>query len=1595
MKKAICLLLSIMLLFSCFASVILTTSSADGASADIINIDFEADSDVSKYTAKLPDTASLGLETENAIGGNKSIKVSFNGGGGDSNRGGFYIGAYNTSKTYRITVKYRITSGALGYLRVINPGGSTIANLFPNLSLVADTRVVHRLNAKAEGVGNTITFSGIIKPEKASGTIALAMQPTKATTGETTVLFDDITLAEIVTVTAESEDTAKGTVTVTNGTNAEFTDFAAGETARFVATSNTGYDFSHWENEEGTQVSDQAIYNHLLTETKTNLKAVFKKGSAAKKADSKVFDFETQEDFAALSGMWPTIANMEETTDGAISGNKSLKTYFTAQGANNANGRGGFSLGNFDPNKTYRITIKYKITSGTLGMLYVINPDKTTGESLYPNLDKIDSLRYIKHLYNKADSNRTQRTITGLIKPSANNGNISVALRPTLSSATGATVLFDDITVSEIVEVTATSEDSAKGSATVSNGTNTENIDYAAGEIAVFTATPQIGYVFSHWEDADGVQVSTDAKYSHIITHTPTSLKAVFKEEPKAEQHLFDFEADNDVNKYTAKLPTTASIGLETENAIGGNKSLKVTFNGGGGDSNRGGFYLGTFSAAKTYRITVKYRITSGALGYLRVINPGGSTIANLFPNLSLVADTRVVHRLNAKAEGVGNTITFSGIIKPEKASGTIALAMQPTKATTGETTVLFDDITLAEIVTVTAESEDNAKGTVTVTNGTNSAFTDFAAGETAKFCALPKSGYEFSHWEDADCVQISSESTFNYTLTKSEFALKAIFKEATKPENYLFDFEKASDFEALTGLLPSIAEMSEVTGDVIAGNKSLEVKFSSNGANNSNGRGGFSLGNFNPNKTYRISIKYRITSGTLGMLYVINPDKTTGESLYPNLDKINSLRYIKQLYNSADSNRTERVISGVIKPSSNNGNISVALRPTLSSATGATVLFDDIEISEVNLINVNAVANNEAMGSVTISNKTKPAFTNFSYGEVAELTAKAKRGYKFTHWQSASGVYSTDETISITVNNDINLTACFVVDETVIKPSAVGGSYLIDFDTPNTGVNATFDHDTEMGIRNKISYNGKPTNVLHIFAGDHASVTDSPAQINPYTTYNNQYGKADTDETFSFDVRGGYAYSLSFRVKVESNSTYDPSWSWAAVTIYSGGQTITNGKGSINIYTSARGVWKEYSTIVTIPNGQNRASISANFGSKTPDIYVDDILVEELGKGFTGYDGPQKETLITFDDYIVNLTGVGQEITKAPERDGKSTNAIHIIPGSYNEAVALNYNNIFSNVKDPETGESSTVVKHQDPLFSIPVKENTFYRWSCWVYITPEQERFNWHAFYPIAGDTGNAIYRVDEISEDGQWFKLEKSFITKAGQNYISLYYNFGKNPRELFIDDFSLIEVQPGTLYNTSLAYTAQLYNLINADAINKEISKSTSGAIKIAVKASTPHTFSAIVSGSNKTKLYFSQDGVTPMNKSFSDSVDGIMTPKSSHYSFEFIPDSSGYVYLMFENPDKTLKLENPFLFATTSRSGNRPMGFEEDPNTETPKPELIVEDASMYGKNPVIGGDGTSPSTGDGNNLTTIFIILISAIGMLFISYRKGMVKKNG
>ncbi|MBQ4154933.1 MAG: hypothetical protein IJE01_07060, partial [Clostridia bacterium] len=991
------------------------------------------------------------------------------------------------------------------------------------------------------------------------------------------------------------------------------------------------------------------------------------------------------------------------------------------------------------------------------------------------------------------------------------------------------------------------------------------------------------------------------------------------------------------------------------------------------------------------------------------------------FPNLSQVAETRVVHRLNGKAESAGEVISFSGIIKPEKKGGLISLAMQPTKATTGETTVLFDDITVSELVSVTATSEDNAKGTTVVTNGTNAEYTNFAAGETAKFVATPNAGYEFSHWEDSNGTQVSTEATFNYTLKKTEFSLKAVFKQSAKADNYFFDFEDSADINSLTGLWPSIAGMEETTDGALSGNKSLKVYYTEKGANNANGRGGFSLGNFNPNKTYRVTIKYKITSGTLGMLYVINSSGTTGESLYPNLDKIDSLRYIKHLYNKADSNRTERTITGVIKPSENNGNISVAMRPTLSSDTGVTVLFDDIEISEVSLVNVNAVANDEAMGSVTVVNKTKPQFTNFSYGEVAELTAKAKRGYKFTHWQSASGTYSTEEVINVTANTDINLTACFVVDTTVIKPSAVGGSYLIDFDTPNTGVNATFDHDTEMGIRSKTSYNGKPTNVLHIFAGDHKTATGSPAQINPYTTYNNQYGKADTDETFSFDVRGGYAYKLSFRVKVESNPTYDSSWTWAALTIYSGGQTITNGKGSINIYTTDRGVWKEYSTVVTIPDGQSRASISANFGSKTPDIYLDDINIEELGKGFTGYNGPQKETLITFDDYIVNLTGVGQEIAKAPERDGKSTNAIHIVKGSYDAAVALNYSNIFGQVKDPVTGESSTIVKNADQLFSIPVKENTYYRFSCWVYITPEQSNFNWHAIYPIAGDTSTALYRIDEVTEGGQWFKLEQSFITKAGQEYVSFFYNFGKNPRELFIDDVSLIEVQPGTLSNTSLAYTAQLYNLITAEDINNQISQNTSGKIKIKVKASTLHTFSAKVNGSNKTKLYFSLDGVTPMGKSFADSVDGIMVPNTNRYSFEFLPDSSGYVYLVFENPDKTLGVENPFLFVTNSRSGNRPMGFEQDPNIETPKPELIVEDASMYGKTPVKGEEGTSseettdtdnelstdinenfegeesdsPLTGEKNTIAIVFAILISAIGVLLITYRKGRVKENG
>ena len=132
----------------------------------------------------------------------------------------------------------------------------------------------------------------------------------------------------------------------------------------------------------------------------------------------------------------------------------------------------------------------------------------------------------------------------------------------------------------------------------------------------------------------------------------------------------------------------------------------------------------------------------------------------------------------------------------------------------------------------------------------------------------------------------------------------------------------------------------------------------------------------------------------------------------------------------------------------------------------------------------------------------------------------------------------------------------------------------------------------------------GQDSRVLLVKPGDHKTDLGSAAQINPTAI------KTDADETFSVEVRPVYEYELSFWAKIDSNATYDTTW--AMFDVRNGNTAIAD--SGVTFHDATRGEWKQYKATFTVPAGVEKVSIYANFGSKTPDIYVDNIVLTEKG---------------------------------------------------------------------------------------------------------------------------------------------------------------------------------------------------------------------------------------------------------------------------------------------------------------------------------------------------------------------------------------------
>ncbi|MBE6762060.1 MAG: DUF4886 domain-containing protein, partial [Ruminococcaceae bacterium] len=190
-----------------------------------------------------------------------------------------YVGTALTDATTppktkaRVSFKYKITEGTKGWGQVgyIGFSGTPQTYNWSNINKKSYTVAPVEI-ASTDASTTTKNFIGTIeKTDSTSGIMGIYWNNTP----NTTIVFDDLKIAEIIDgVTATSSDEKGGTVTLKNKLGTKYTDFAVNETAIFTATANNGYYFDGWYDESGALVTRNEVYETVVT-TDINLTAKF------------------------------------------------------------------------------------------------------------------------------------------------------------------------------------------------------------------------------------------------------------------------------------------------------------------------------------------------------------------------------------------------------------------------------------------------------------------------------------------------------------------------------------------------------------------------------------------------------------------------------------------------------------------------------------------------------------------------------------------------------------------------------------------------------------------------------------------------------------------------------------------------------------------------------------------------------------------------------------------------------------------------------------------------------------------------------------------------------------------------------------------------------------------------------------------------------------------------------------------------------------------------------------------------------------------------------------------------------------------------
>ena len=475
----------------------------------------------------------------------------------------------------------------------------------------------------------------------------------------------------------------------------------------------------------------------------------------------------------------------------------------------------------------------------------------------------------------------------------------------------------------------------------------------------------------------------------------------------------------------------------------------------------------------------------------------------------------------------------------------------------------------------------------------------------------------------------------------------------------------------------------------------------------------------------------------------------------------------------------------------------------------------------------------------------------------------------------------------------------------------------LVDFELADITLQAS----DRMEITTAESYNGTQSKMLHVFRRDYPS--GSPTLFNASTTYND-----DSDPVFTFKVDPNSVYKVTFYAKVKSDSTLKSPW--FGVHASNNSENAGHRPRIANIVGNTKDAWLKYTYYLETKPNQTKFSFTFNAGESTPEAWIDDISVEETDFNvFTGHGEAAEEITINFDDYAVNSEYCERTyVDTAPDKDANLNNrALKFVNKNYGSA---------------SFNPDATRKKTDAVLSNIPVKPNTLYTLSYWLYVTRNTGSVSWFKFYYFPEDEEYSNYGIlyaTGMSQRGEWVKFETTFMTKPEQEVINIALDCGENPPEMWLDDISIKEVKSGGMsQDNSATYSENMYNILGKDTysdVTEDLLSASTGKYKLAVDKGAVYTFGVTASGSSSSnsRVFLSFDGVNPMSANDMEALDMVVTPngEETRYGLQFMSNDSGYIYIVVENSDSTMNLEAPYLFRTYSMSTFRPMGFDKVPD----------------------------------------------------------------